>query len=217
MALSKTQQALALVKDGMSVREAARQVDITEPTVYIALGRQKEKQLCPCCNQIVRAGFEVDRSAREDAQPWDESIKAAYGGVIFDAEGKLLLREPKNHFDGYVWTFAKGRPAAGETPEQTAQREAREETGVEATIIDRLPGEYRGGTSLNRYFLMQAPAGSGGVKPGDKETASIRWVAVDEAAKLIQQTTNETGRKRDLAVLGQAWAWWLLREFESAR
>jgi DNA-binding CsgD family transcriptional regulator len=60
MALSKTQQALALVKDGMSVREAARQVGVTEPTIYIAIGRNKDKQHCPCCNQIVRAGFEVD-------------------------------------------------------------------------------------------------------------------------------------------------------------
>lgn len=61
MALSKTQQALALVREGMSVREAARQVGVTEPTIYIAIGRQKEKRLCPCCKQIVREGFEINR------------------------------------------------------------------------------------------------------------------------------------------------------------
>lgn len=69
MALSKTQQALALVKDGMSVREAARQVGVTEPTIYIAIGRNKDKQQCPCCGQVVRAGFEVNRDVlKSDAE-----------------------------------------------------------------------------------------------------------------------------------------------------
>jgi hypothetical protein len=26
----------------------------------------------------------------------------AYGGVLFDARGRTLLREPANHFGGYV-------------------------------------------------------------------------------------------------------------------
>lgn len=140
--------------------------------------------------------------------PWSLSIpqgkKAAYGGVIFDPDGLVLLREPKNHFDGYVWTFPKGRPDSGETPEQAALREVKEETGVTAIIAAPIPGEFIGGTTINRYFLMSAPAGSGGVAPDDKETESVRWVTTDEAHKLIKQTTNTTGRKRDLDVLAAA-------------
>ena len=49
--------------------------------------------------------------------------KLAYGGVVFDRDGRVLLRKPKNEFDGYKWTFAKGRPKAGETPAQTALTE----------------------------------------------------------------------------------------------
>jgi len=37
----------------------------------------------------------------------------AYGGIDFDDEGLVLLRKPKNEFDGYKCTFAKGRPKAG--------------------------------------------------------------------------------------------------------
>ncbi len=142
--------------------------------------------------------------------PWSKTVaagkKLAYGGVVFDPEGNLLLREPKNHFDGYVWTFAKGRPDPGETPEQTALREVYEETGVHATIIAPLPGEYAGGTTINRYFLMTAQAGSGGIAPDDKETASVRWANPDEALQLLALTTNPTGRKRDAAVLAAALA-----------
>ncbi|WP_153117681.1 NUDIX domain-containing protein [Rhodocyclus tenuis] len=71
---------------------------------------------------------------------------------------------------GYVWSFAKGRPDPGETPEQTALRETREETGVEATIVCPIPGEFVGGTTINRYFLMQAPAGPSVETPDCPET-----------------------------------------------
>ena len=46
----------------------------------------------------------------------------AYGGVLLRNTGHILLREPTNHFDGYVWTFAKGKPDPGETSETTALR-----------------------------------------------------------------------------------------------
>jgi 8-oxo-dGTP pyrophosphatase MutT (NUDIX family) len=127
-------------------------------------------------------------------------LKVAYGGVVIDAENRVLLREPSKHFDGYVWTFPKGRPDKGkvETPEEIALREVEEETGYKAAITGALPGCFEGGTTMNSFFLM-APVGN----PGkfDKETASIRWATFDEAAGLIAQTTNAKGRKRDLAVL----------------
>ncbi|WPL79508.1 NUDIX hydrolase [Bordetella hinzii] len=132
--------------------------------------------------------------------------KKAYGGVIFDSNGLVLLREPKSHFDGYVWTFPKGRTDPGETAEQTALREVKEETGVDATIVSLLPGEYLGGTSVTRYFQMTAEVGAGGVAPDDKETASVKWMTPAEARQHIMQTTNTTGRKRDLTVLDAALA-----------
>jgi 8-oxo-dGTP pyrophosphatase MutT (NUDIX family) len=137
-------------------------------------------------------------------KPLPTGKKVAYGGVIFDSKGNVLLREPKNHYDGYVWTFPKGRPDPGETPEQTALREVKEETGVDATIVGALPDDYMGGTTINRYYIMRAPDGSGFVAQDDPETASIKWVCVIEAEKYLSQTTNLTGKKRDFAVLADA-------------
>ena len=60
--LSKTQQALALIeREGISASEAARRVGIKSGTVLSAIMRMKGKELCPCCGQVVREGFEVDR------------------------------------------------------------------------------------------------------------------------------------------------------------
>ena len=66
----------------------------------------------------------------------------AYGGVLLTRCGRVLLREPANHFDGYHWTFAKGKSDIGEQPELTALREVYEETGYLAEIITALPDAY---------------------------------------------------------------------------
>lgn len=128
-----------------------------------------------------------------------------FGGVLVDAEGRVLLREPSGHYGGYVWTYAKGGAEPGETPEETALCEVREETGIVGEILCRLPGEYRGDTGVTVFYLMR-PKKTGG-KFG-KETATIRWVTPDEAAKMIEQTTSERGRQRDAQVLKDALAAW---------
>jgi len=142
------------------------------------------------------------KSVWPDASQADKNV--AYGGVIFSKSGKVLLREVKNHWDGYVWTFAKGRPEPGETPSETALRETLEETGTRPQIISQIPGEFQGGTTVNRYFLMLAEEGSGGVAASDQETESVIWVSTDEAKKLIGMTTNQIGKVRDWAVLEAA-------------
>ena len=125
----------------------------------------------------------------------------AYGGVVINQQGRILLREPKKHFDNYVWTFPKGRQRPGETPEETAFREVLEETGIKAEIKERLPGVYPGTTTETIFFLMSLIGDTGKF---DGETQSVRWVTPEEARDLISMTTNQIGRKRDLRVLEEA-------------
>ena len=51
----------------------------------------------------------------------------AYGGIVCDEFGYVLLVEPQDHFGGYTYTFPKGKPRLGESPQQTALRKVREE------------------------------------------------------------------------------------------
>ena len=128
----------------------------------------------------------------------------AYGGVVIDADGRTLLREPKGHYDGYVWTFPKGRPKEGETKQEAALRETEEETGVIAEIVAPIPGEFEGGTTINEYFLMRP---TGRVHESQDETGLVCWVSTpDKAREMINETTNEVGRERDLEVLEAALA-----------
>lgn len=68
MALSKTQQALKFVSQGVAVKAAAEQAGVAESTLRVAMGRNKGKEQCPCCGQVVREGFEVDRSVLNSQQ-----------------------------------------------------------------------------------------------------------------------------------------------------
>lgn len=144
------------------------------------------------------------RSGVEPVHMWKIPSAKAYGGVLLTKGGRILLREPTNHFDGYVWTYAKGRSDAGETPEQAALREVREETGYEAEVVDVLPGVFKGGTTTNAFFVMRHLGPRGRT---EWETASVRWVDFYAAETLIAQTTNTIGRTRDLAILAATKAW----------
>ena len=125
----------------------------------------------------------------------------AYGVVLINAKGEVLLREPTGHYGGYVWTFAKGRPDPGETPEKTAIREAREETGYHVELLEVIPEAFPGTTTSSAFYLA-GPIGKQG-KPTN-ETSSTRWVSFDEAVDLISQTNSKTGRERDLSILRAA-------------
>jgi lambda repressor-like predicted transcriptional regulator len=59
---SKTQIALALVRQGKTPYAAAKEAGIATSTLYTALKRQEDRELCPCCGQVVREGFEVNRA-----------------------------------------------------------------------------------------------------------------------------------------------------------
>jgi 8-oxo-dGTP pyrophosphatase MutT (NUDIX family) len=133
----------------------------------------------------------------------DFKVPAAqsYGGVLFSADGRVLLREPIDHLDGYVWTWPKGRPEQGENPAQTALREVHEETGYRARIFAALPGVYVGTTRTNAFFLMW-PVGEQG--PVINETAQTRWVSFEEAYRLIRLNQHAIGRNRDRAILDDA-------------
>ena len=129
--------------------------------------------------------------------------RKAYGGVVIDAQGKVLLREPTGHYHGHVWTFAKGGPEPGELPEHTALREVFEETGVRARILRKIPGSYDGAATSNEFFLMCPVEDTGQF---DWETLAVTWATREEARQLISLTSKPKRRARDLKLLEMAYA-----------
>jgi len=135
-------------------------------------------------------------------------MKKSYGGVVINSSGEVLLREPADHYKGHVWTFAKGKPQPGETPEETALREVWEETGIRASIVEKIPGVFDGSATSNEYFLMSPLENTGSF---DRETLSIRWVPLSEAKDLIALTSRPNRRGRDLRLLELAFQLFFVR------
>lgn len=90
------------------------------------------------------------------------------------------------HVRENIWTLPKGTPAPDETREQTALREVREETGLDARIVGEVGEiEYtfarRGMRFVKKVFHYLMLATGGSVDQHDHEYDEARWYALAEA------------------------------------
>ena len=128
------------------------------------------------------------------------------GGVVHrtvDGETEILLvhrRAP------VLWALPKGTPDSGETIEETALRETREETGIEVEIEAPLSAiRYffvRGTTRFHKtvHFFLMRPIG-GAIELHDGEFDEVRWSRVGEALALMNHATERSVVERAVALL----------------
>lgn len=128
----------------------------------------------------------------------------SYGVLLFDTDGRILLRQPTGEFGGAKWTFAKGG-GPHTAPATTALKELGEETGFKANIYSHLEDGYVGGSTKTNYFIgMQE--GQQDPKLMDKETSAVQWFTYEEAVAAINQSPSAAVRARDLKILDDAYA-----------
>jgi 8-oxo-dGTP diphosphatase len=112
----------------------------------------------------------------------DEPEVRAAGGVV-RRDGRIAVVHRPRYDD---WSLPKGKLDPGETWEEAALREVREETGLECALGAELSStryhDRKGRSKLVRYWLME-PVG-GEFAPND-ETDELRWLTPAEAAALL--------------------------------
>jgi 8-oxo-dGTP pyrophosphatase MutT (NUDIX family) len=126
------------------------------------------------------------------------------GGVVWrrTASGELEVVLCGRRSDR-VWSLPKGTPSEGETMEQTAAREVREETGLDVQLGAPLGSiSYwftAGGVRFHKqvhHWLMQAVGGD--VANHDHEFDDVLWVPVAQARSML--TYRDERRVLDDAV-----------------
>lgn len=113
------------------------------------------------------------------------------GGVVVHDGRCVVIVPTRRAADGSkVLALPKGHPNPGESPEQAALREVREEAGVDARVVDVL-GDVtywyqRKGRSIPKrvtFFLLDYV--SGVVDDHDHEVEEARWLPLAEAARAL--------------------------------
>ncbi len=145
-------------------------------------GRRTKRRV----ESLVSAGGVVYREV-------DGRIEAVLCGRVINshAAGDGINGQPDvdaTREEDYRWSLAKGTPDVGETMEETALREVREETGLEVEIDSPLGSieywfvsrEHDVRYHKTVHFYLMVPVG-GDFAFHDPEFDVVRWFPLDEA------------------------------------
>jgi 8-oxo-dGTP pyrophosphatase MutT (NUDIX family) len=130
-------------------------------------------------------------------KPASLKTKTSSGGVVYRKNAKgfeVILIKIKN---GTVFTLPKGSIDDGESIDETALREVREETGVNGEIEEELGNVsywfYAKGENIKykktvHYFLLRYV--SGDTADHDAEVEDAVWIELDKALELVMYKTD---------------------------
>ena len=114
------------------------------------------------------------------------------GGVVYRRSNGSVEVIVCGRFSPPILGLPKGTPDPGETREQTALREVREETGLEVEIegfIDSIDYWFlrsREGTRCHKtvLFYLMSPTG-GDISLHDHEFDEVRWLPIEKALSAL--------------------------------
>jgi 8-oxo-dGTP pyrophosphatase MutT (NUDIX family) len=128
------------------------------------------------------------------------------GGVVhrsLDGRTEIVIVHRRKPL---LWALPKGTPDSGETLEETALRETREETGLEVEIEAPVTSiRYffvRGSTRFHKtvHFFLMRPIG-GHLELHDEEFDEVRWAPMSEALALLTHPTERSVVERAAALI----------------
>ena len=119
-----------------------------------------------------------------------ESEFSAGGVVVRDGRCVVIVPTRRAADGSKVLALPKGHPDGDESAADAALREVREETGVDATLVEKL-GDIRywymrRGRRISKvvtFFLLDYVSGE--LDDHDHEVEHAEWMALDEAARAL--------------------------------
>ncbi len=120
----------------------------------------------------------------------DLKIETSAGGVVYRKTGDKIEIIIGKHSGHHRWVLPKGWVEEGETKEETAKREVKEEVGVEVEVGEPIGDFYIYFTNeagkhvrkTNYFFLMKYISGDP-VKGHGWEMEEAKWVLPSEAVE----------------------------------
>lgn len=127
-------------------------------------------------------------------------LQISAGGVAFRKRGEKLEVALISVGDDNRWQLPKGLVGKGESTEDAAVREVREEAGIDTTVVDRIDKVeywYFAKENGNRvryhkyvyFYLLRYK--SGDVAEHDDEVNEAQWAEIGEAVKRLAFATEK--------------------------
>ena len=110
-------------------------------------------------------------------------------GVVLKRDGKYLLVQEAQQKAYKLWNFPAGRVDVGDTIEQTAIKEAKEESGFDVRLIRKL-GIFQDSTATPPKHAFEAEIIGGTLQCPPDEIMDARWFTFDEIKALGPQLRN---------------------------
>ena len=111
----------------------------------------------------------------------NKTIKKLLTLCIIHRNQEILLGLKKRGFGEGKWNGFGGKVSAGETMEDAAKRELREEAGIEAKELEKagiLDFELKGDPEILQVHIFKSPNFSG--EPKESEEMKPKWFHIDE-------------------------------------
>jgi 8-oxo-dGTP diphosphatase len=137
------------------------------------------------------------------------------GGIVFKNEKDDILILVAQHSQHHGWVFPKGLIDQGETKEQAAIREVREETGINAKILKPLtpvtywyvfkgdPSTGSGQVKIKKtvyYFVMECV--SGDINDHDLEMEAVEWIPSEKVENRLTYKSDKMAWLEAMKLIG---------------
>jgi 8-oxo-dGTP pyrophosphatase MutT (NUDIX family) len=136
-----------------------------------------------------------DQVVRPDGEPGIYGVvhykNVAVGILAVEDDHVYLVGQYRYPLERYSWEIPEGGCPEGEEPLRAAQRELKEETGLEATSWQRLGEAYLSNSVADEYAVWFLATGltAGEVTPEGTEKISVRRVPLREALEMALDGT----------------------------
>ncbi|MCE7005108.1 NUDIX hydrolase [Kibdelosporangium philippinense] len=131
-------------------------------------------------------GARSGRRGRRRSRRLTTVDETSAGGLVIDENrAKAVVIGRLDRRGRLLWSLPKGHIEDGETPEQTAVREVKEETGITGEVVRALGSidywfvaENRRVHKTVHHYLLNALSGE--LSDEDTEVTEVAWVALDD-------------------------------------
>jgi 8-oxo-dGTP pyrophosphatase MutT (NUDIX family) len=112
-------------------------------------------------------------------------------GVVIKQDGKYLLVQEKKPSAYGLWNLPAGRVEEGQTIEDTAVREAKEETGYDVELIREL-GVFHEDVKVACKHAFEAKIIGGELCIPEDEILDVKWFTYEEVLQMKDKLRNST-------------------------